>query len=65
MSLLIEVDRCIRRTGISATRIGRESVGDPRLVFDMRGGRELRPDTQERVRDYLRGRMADGMGDAR
>lgn len=54
MSILLSIDRVMRRTGISATRIGRESVGDPRLVFDLRVGRKLRPATERRVRAYLR-----------
>ena len=53
MTILVEIDRYMRRTGCSATRIGRESVNDPRLVFDVRLGRQLRPATRSRVRSYL------------
>lgn len=53
MSLLVEVNRFIRREGVSATRIGREAVGDPRLVFDMRNGRMLRSATADRLKAYL------------
>lgn len=52
MTLLRQVERCLREGGISAARFGREAVGDPRLVFDMRRGRELRPATAQRVRAY-------------
>lgn len=53
MSILANIDVVMRRTGISATRIGREAVGDPRLVFDLRAGRRMRPATERRVRAYL------------
>jgi 2,4-dienoyl-CoA reductase-like NADH-dependent reductase (Old Yellow Enzyme family) len=53
MTLIRDVERCLRDGGISAARFGREAVGDPRLVFDMRRGRELRPATAERVRAYV------------
>lgn len=36
-----------------ATRFGREAVSDPRFVFDLRRGREPRPQTIERVRAFL------------
>ncbi|WP_317988420.1 MULTISPECIES: hypothetical protein [Pacificimonas] len=42
---------------MSATRIGREAVNDPRLVFDLRGGRTLRPQTERRVNAYLESRL--------
>lgn len=38
--LLREVEKFLRENGIPATRFGRESVRDPRLVFDLRRGRE-------------------------
>lgn len=54
MSLLIEIDRCLRRTGIPATKFGRLAVNDPRLVGDMRRGRQLGPYNQARVRAAIR-----------
>lgn len=39
MSLLIEIDRYLRRTGIAETTFGRRAVNDPRLVGDLRRGR--------------------------
>ncbi|MEG3155151.1 hypothetical protein [Sphingomonas sp. RB1R13] len=35
------------------TRFGRESVGDPRFVFDLRSGREPRQATISKVLRYL------------
>lgn len=39
MSLLIRIDRYLRRTGISPSTFGRQAVNDPRLVHDLRLGR--------------------------
>ncbi|MEO7635917.1 MAG: hypothetical protein ABIS38_09775 [Sphingomicrobium sp.] len=53
MHLLREVEKFLRRCDIPATRFGRDAVGDPRFVFDLRRGRDPRPRTVERVLDYL------------
>jgi hypothetical protein len=39
MSLLMEIDRYLRHTGISPSTFGRRAVNDPRLVRDLRAGR--------------------------
>jgi hypothetical protein len=52
--LLREIEMLLRsRDDISATRFGREALGDPRFVFDLRNGREPRQPTVERVRAFL------------
>jgi len=51
--LLREVERFLRQTDIPPTRFGRIAMGDPRFVFDLRNGRDPRPETVERVRAYL------------
>ena len=51
--LLRRVERYLRRTNTPATRFGREALQDPRLVLDMRNGRELRSDTAARIAAYL------------
>ena len=38
---------------MAPTRFGRNVVGDPRFVFDLRRGRDPRPQTVERVLAYL------------
>jgi hypothetical protein len=40
MHLLREIEIHLRRTGMAPTRFGREAVHDPRLVHDMKRGRE-------------------------
>jgi len=51
--LLREVEKFLRQNDTPATRFGREAVGDPRFVFDLRRGRDPRPSTVERVLAYL------------
>ncbi|MEM8695547.1 MAG: hypothetical protein AAGE05_05945 [Pseudomonadota bacterium] len=53
MSLLIDIDRFLRHTDMPPTRFGREAVNDPRLVFDIRRGRECGPKMRDRVRAYI------------
>jgi len=47
------IERFLRRTDMPATRLGREAVRDPRFVFDLRLGREPRPETERRVHSWL------------
>lgn len=58
MVLLIEIDRFLQRTGMPPTRFGRLAVNDPRLVGDLRRGREPGVATVRRVRDFIRGETA-------
>jgi hypothetical protein len=51
--LLREVEKFLRRSDVAPTRFGRDALGDPRFVFDLRNGRDPRPDTIARVRAYL------------
>jgi len=47
------VEKFLKISNIPAARFGREAMGDPRFVFDLRRGREPRPRTVERVRAFL------------
>ena len=53
MHLLSSIEKYLRRSGTPPTRFGREAVGDPRFVLDLRNGREPRPATISRVSDYM------------
>ena len=53
MNLLREIEKFLRRNDTPPTRFGREVVGDPRFVFDLRNGRDPRPKTVQRVLAYL------------
>lgn len=58
MSIIIKIDRHLRRTAMSATRFGRLAVNDPRLVHDLRRGREPGPAIVARVEAFIRGARA-------
>jgi hypothetical protein len=49
------IERHLRETGISPTRLGRIIANDPRLVLDMRAGRAIGERTAEKVDAYFRG----------
>ncbi len=59
MTLLRTIERFLREDGISASRFGREAVNDPRLVHDMRRGRELRLRTEKHVLAYMASRRKE------
>ncbi len=51
--LLQRIEKYLRVRRMPPTRFGREAVGDPCFVFDLRDGREPRPKTIARVVRYL------------
>jgi len=51
--LLRRIERYLRSTATPPTRFGRDVVGDPNFVFDLRNGREPRGKTIERVSRFL------------
>jgi hypothetical protein len=53
MSLLIEIDRFLRHTDMAPTRFGRDAANDPRLVFDLRRGRDCGPKLRGRVKAFM------------
>jgi hypothetical protein len=53
MYLLRRIERYLRRSGTPAAKFGREAMGDPQFVFDLRRGREPRGKTEARVASYI------------
>ncbi len=53
MTLLRNVERFLREHDITATRFGRDAVRDPRLVLDMRRGREPGERMKCRVEHFM------------
>jgi hypothetical protein len=51
--LLQRIERHLRARRMSPTRFGREAVGDPNLITQLKDGRELRAATEQRIVDYL------------
>ncbi len=58
MSVLREVERYLAQAKMAPTRFGRSVVNDPRLVLDMRNGREPRASTVARIRTFIAQNMA-------
>lgn len=61
MELLQQIEGYLDASRMAPSRFGRNAVGDPRLVDDLRAGRKLRDQTRERVAAYMR----DAAGSAR
>lgn len=55
MTMLRKIEIYLRTNGIAPTRFGRDVVGDPRFVFDLRMGREPGAKILARVNAYLSG----------
>jgi hypothetical protein len=53
MILHRRIELYLRRSRTPPTRFGREVVGDPRFVFDLRLGRQPREPTRRRVVAWL------------
>ena len=53
MFLLQRIEKYLQTKRVPPTRFGREAVGDPRFVFDLRDGRQPRSTTIRRVAAYL------------
>lgn len=53
MHLLRTIEIFLRSSGVPATRFGRDALNDPRFVFDLRRGREPRPETVARIVNFL------------
>lgn len=52
-ALLQTIERHLRSSGVPPTRFGRDAVGDPRLIGDLRNGREARPETAARILAFI------------
>lgn len=57
MTLLPKIERYLKQTNTPPTRFGRAVANDPRLVFDLRNGREAGPRLVTRVSDYLESKV--------
>lgn len=51
--MLRAVEKFLRETGVAATKFGRESVRDPRLVHDLRRGREPGERMKRRIEHFM------------
>ncbi len=53
-----DVEKFIADRKMKPTKFGKDIVGDPRFVFDLRNGREPRTDTRQRVLAAIRAERA-------
>jgi hypothetical protein len=53
LQLRRRIDLYLQASGMAATRFGREALGDPAFVHDLRSGREPRKRTIDRVVEFL------------
>ena len=53
MHIRRRIELYLRHSDMPPTRFGREAIGDPRLVRDLRNGRELREKTHARLTAWL------------
>lgn len=51
--LLRAIEKFLRENNIAPTRFGRECARDPRLVFDLRNGREPRGPVRRRIEHFM------------
>ena len=51
--LLHRIEQYLKSRRIPPTRFGRDAVGDPNFIFDLRDGRDPREKTIRRVLAYL------------
>jgi hypothetical protein len=58
--LLQRIEDHMKAKRMTPTRFGREAVGDPLLVSNLRDGREPRPRTVARVLDYIERSSGEG-----
>jgi hypothetical protein len=47
------VERFLREQELPPTKFGRLAAQDPRLVLDMRMGREIRPEMEAKLRQFM------------
>ncbi len=57
-SFLAEIERYLETAGLDATSLGKQALGDPSFVFDLRKGRSPSTRTIEKVRNWMRQQKA-------
>jgi len=53
MALIWKIERFLRASGIPPTKFGRLAINDPRLIDDLRNGREPRAATVARIEAFI------------
>lgn len=50
---LLKVEAFLKKTGMKPWRFGRDAAQDPKLVDQLRAGRELRRDTRDKIESFI------------
>jgi len=53
MSLIWKIEYFLRASALPPTKFGRLAINDPRLIEDLRNGRQPRPDTIARIEAFI------------
>lgn len=53
MDIRRQVEKFMKEKGVAPTQLGRWAVRDPRIIFDMRNGRQIGTDMETRLRDFM------------
>ena len=51
--VLDEIEGFLVKHGMATSRFGRETLGDPQLVFQLREGRKIGPEVIDALRAYM------------
>jgi hypothetical protein len=65
MSLLYQIENCLKVTRVPPSRFGRNAVRDPRIVHDLRRGRQPGPRMEERIRAHIAQLLAESRDSSR
>lgn len=57
-SFLVEIETFLKSAGLEPTALGKQALGDPNFVFDLRKGRSPSTRTIEKVRGWIAGQSA-------
>ncbi len=58
MTLLRQIETYLRQSGLAPTTFGRFAAHDPRLVFDLRNGREVGAKLNARILQWIKEQSA-------
>ncbi|RJG51812.1 hypothetical protein D0Z70_22550 [Sphingobium terrigena] len=59
--ILLEMERWLSATGMSASRFGRLAANDPRLVYDLRNGRDPSSRIVARLRAFMEAEASENL----
>lgn len=62
MHINLQIELFLREKGMAATKFGRLAAGDPRLVLDMRNGRQVGEPMRNRLTGFISGYDAASAG---